>query len=345
MSDDPVESVVWMVRGAWVTMSLRAACRLEVFDLLDEPRTTTELAALADADAGAMTRLARVLADLGLLVRLDDGRVSRTRTGETLCSGHPSGLRDLVLMQSWLPNLAAWNHLTEAVRAGSSVYEQVNGVSSWQHLSEHPDVGELFNGAMARRAAGQVQALLAAVDLTEVNTVVDVGGGRGAMLAGLLQAHPHLTGIVADRPDVATEADRAFETAGLASRAHAVAADFFESVPSGGDLYTISNVLHDWDDADCVRILRTVRAAIDEGSRLVVVERVLGVPGRTPEDARDLDLVDLHMLVMFGARERTVAEYDALLVRAGFVAGHLHETGTSWNVIETGPAAGPGHPE
>ncbi len=192
---------------------------------------------------------------------------------------------------------------------------------------------------MARRADGQVAAVVAGIDLAETETVVDVGGGRGAMLAGVLRAWPRLTGVVADRPDVATEADAAFAEAGLSERAHGVASDFFASVPSGADVYFIANVLHDWDDDDCLRILRTVRRAMDAESRLVVVERLLDVPGRPPTEARDLAFVDLHMLVMFGARERTMAEYDALLVESGFEPGHLIGPGRSWNLVQTRPAA------
>jgi hypothetical protein len=158
------------------------------------------------------------------------------------------------------------------------------------------------------------------------------------MLAGVLRGWPRLTGVLADRPDVALEADAAFAQQGLSGRAHGVACDFFESVPVGADVYFLSNVLHDWDDDDCRRILRTVRSAMDEGSRLVVVERVLDAPGRSADESRDLAFVDLHMLVMFGARERSKEEYDALLTESGFSAGPLLGSGGSWNLIEARPA-------
>ncbi len=348
MSEDPTDAVVWMVRGAWVTMSIRAGCRLGVFDLLDRRRSPASLAEATGSDAGALARLLRALASLGLLDARDDGSYVNTRLGETLREDHPSGVRNLALMQSWLPNVATWNHLDDAVRSGAGVYERVNGAPPWEHLSAHPDVERQFNRSMARRADGQIEAIVAGTDLANAETVVDVGGGQGAMLAGVLRAWPHLTGVVADRPEVATAADAAFAEAGLAGRAHGVATDFFASVPSGADVYLLSNVLHDWDDADCVGILCTLRAAMDGGSRLVIVERLLDVPGRSAEQSRDLALVDLHMLVMFGARERTKAEYDALLVTAGFTPGVMPDTGTSWNVILAGPdhtSGSEAHPE
>lgn len=335
-ADDPVADVVWMVRGAWVTMSVRAGCRLGVFDALGDGRSAEELAAEIQADVGALTRLLRVLTHLGLVAETD-GRYVVTERGAALQEDHPSGVRHLALMQSWLPNVASWNHLDDAVRSGTGVYERVNGAPPWDHLGAHPDQELEFNRSMARRADGQVAALVAGTDLAGAETVVDVGGGRGAMLAGVLRAWPRLTGVVADRPEVAAEADTAFAEAGLTDRAHGVGCDFFASVPSGADVYLLANVLHDWDDADCVRILRTIRAAMDDDSRLLVVEKLLGVPGRAATDARDLAFVDLHMLVMFGARERTLKEYDALLTEAGFRPGAVHPTGTSWNVVETRP--------
>ncbi len=339
MSEDPVAEVMWMVRGAWVTMSIRAACLLEVFDHLTEPRSADWLAEATEADPATLLRLLRVLAWLGLLEERGDGAFVDTDLGSTLSTDHPGSLRSLVLMQSWLPNIASWNHLDDAVRSGSGVYERVNGAPPWEQLSAHPDQEALFNQSMARRADGQVEAIVAGIDLADAQTAVDVGGGRGAMLAGVLRAWPRLTGVVADRPDVATEADSAFAEAGLSDRAHGVASDFFAFVPSGADVYFLSNVLHDWDDDDCLRILRTVRAAMDDDARLVIVERLLDAPGRPPAEARDLALLDLHMLVMFGARERTQGEYDALLTAAGFASGVVPDTATSWNLIETRPAA------
>jgi len=331
---DPADEVVWMVRGVWVTMCLRAGCELGVFDLLDRPRSAAELAAACSADPHAMARLLRVLADVGLVESPAGDRYVNTPRGECLRVDHPSQARTLALMQTWLPHVAGWTELAEAVRTGAGVFEAVNGAPMWELIAAHPEVERQFNGAMARRADGQIEAVLQSVDLSQVRSVVDVGGGRGALLAGLLEAHPELSGVVADRPEVAAEAEAAFAAAGWGERAHGVAADFFVSVPAAADLYLISNVLHDWDDDECVAILRAVCSAMGPGSRVLIVERVLDVPGRPFETARDVHLVDLHMLVTYGARERTFADYDALLTAAGFPPATLSGAGPSWNVIQ-----------
>jgi DNA-binding transcriptional ArsR family regulator len=338
MKDDPVRSVLWMVRGAWVTMAMRGACVIGVFDVLQGPLSVDEVAERTSADPPTVGRLLRLLVDLGLVEQVGDTTYRNTALGEVLRDGHPSRIGDLLLMQATIPNLAAWGALEEAMRTGSGVFEVVNGMSSWEQLAADPDAQRRFNAAMARRASGQVTALLAAIDFSEVSTLVDVGGGRGAMLTGLLEAVPSLHGTVADQPIVAAEAESAFAAAGLSERAGAVPSDFFASVPDGADVYTVSNVLHDWDDVEAVAILRTVRTAMAEHARLLVVEHVLDAPGRSFEELRDVHLVDLHMLVMFGGRERTQAEYDALLSAAGFSASRLAEPASEWNVLEARPA-------
>jgi hypothetical protein len=337
MEDDPAPTVLWMVRGAWATLAMRGACALEVFDLLEEPRTLDDLARRSGGDAPTLVRLLRVLGDLGLVERSGADVYRNTPWGDTLRADHPSRIRDLLLMQATTANLAAWGALDDAVRSGSGVFELVNGLSPWEHIARDRASQTLFNASMARRASDQVAALLAATDLGDASTIVDVGGGRGAMLTGLLREFPDLSGSVADQPIVSDEADALFAADGLADRARGAACDFFTSVPPGADVYTIANVLHDWDDDDCVRILRTVRAAMPDHARLLVVERVLDAPGRPFEAQRDVHLVDLHMLVMFGARERTKAEYDELLVAAGVTSSVLADTSTDWNVLEVRP--------
>ncbi|WP_426592107.1 methyltransferase [Cellulomonas sp. McL0617] len=332
-AEDPVGDVVWMIRGHWVTLALRAAVDLGVLDHLAARTSVAALASETSCDPADLRRLLRTLADLGM-VELTADHVVATPRGATLARGHPSGLRDLLLMQTSPPNIASWQRLADAVRAGGSVYEAVNGIGPWQYLAAHPEQGAIFDAAMARRGSEQAAVLVAGCDFSGVGTVVDVGGGRGAMLAEVLAAVPGLRGVVADRPEVAHAAGAFLARSGLADVAVGTAADFFESVPTGGDVYTVANVLHDWADRDAVRVLQTIGSAMTPAARLWVVERVLDAPGRLPEAQRDLHLLDLHMLVMFGARERTAAEYRALLTSAGFTEGRLIVAGGAWDVIE-----------
>ncbi|MEZ5192234.1 MAG: methyltransferase [Nocardioides sp.] len=325
---DTVDEVVHLLRGAWVSLALRAACELGVLDALDEPLGLTELAAHTSSDPATLARLLRVLVDLGLL-SVDDGRYRATARGEVLSSDHPSGVRNLALMQTALPNLAAWQRLADGVRRGGAVFEDLHQVTYWEWLSAHPEVEALFNASMARRSALQVAAIEAAHDLSTAGLVVDVGGGKGAMLSRLLHSHPTLRGIVADRPEVAADAAEALAEAGLASRARGEPADFFAEVPPGGDVYLLSNVLHDWDDADAVTILRTIHRAMSPDAHLLLVESVLDAPRPHPaRAARPAPGGPAHAGHV-RRPERTQQEYDALLVAAGFTTSVIAPRRTS----------------
>jgi O-methyltransferase domain/IclR helix-turn-helix domain len=335
---DAVQAVTWMVRGHWVALCLRAAAELNLIDHLDQPLTAESLAELTATDPSTLARLLRTLEDLDIVAVGADDRYAPTALGQTLRAGHPSAMRDLVLMQTELANLASWHELAAAIRSGAGVFETVNGVSNWEYLSADPHRQAVFDAAMARRGVAQAAAIRSGCDLTGVSTVVDVGGGQGGMLISLLAAEPQLSGVVADRPEVAAAARKAFAAAGLVGRADGVPADFFEAVPATGDAYVLSNILHDWPDHESVSILRTVRATMKPGARLWIVELVLDAPGRPFLKRRDLHLVDLHMLVMFGSRERTASEYGDLLRAAGFDRGTLLSTESNWDVIEAWPA-------
>ena len=215
--------------------------------------------------------------------------------------------------------------MADAVRTGQGMFEEVNGLPLWEALAREPEAETVFNASMARRGTGQAESIIAACDLAEVGVIVDVGGGNGAMLEALLTREPRLRGVVADRPEVAREAEERMAAAGLADRCSTAAADFFAEVPQGGDAYVLSSILHDWEDEDCVRILRVVRDAMAPGARLWIVEKVLDPdPPRSAQAQAELHLVDLHMLVLFAGRERTSAEYAALLAEAGFDPPVVH---------------------
>lgn len=354
--DDRVSVAAVLLRGHLVILSIRAAVELGVFEVIESgsaslgPDVSPALsldavAARLSVGPGPLTRLINVLVDVGLVVPPDaetdlgpaagTGRGRQgyrlTSVGAAFVEGHPSRLRDLVLMRTERPVLDSWERLADALRTDAGVFEAVNGVDYWTHLVNHPDQASRFNGAMARRGLEQAEALASAGALAGTRTLLDVGGGQGAMVAELVRRNPDLTGLVADRPEVAAAANAAFAQQGLSDRASSVSVDFFIEVPAGADAYAVCSVLHDWDDEDCRRILGTVRAAMTAGKHLWVVERHLDAE-RSADALQELHLMDLHMLVMFGARERTRREYERLLVSSGFRVTSVI-MGRDWDVI------------
>jgi hypothetical protein len=207
----------------------------------------------------------------------------------------------------------------------------------WDYLAAHPDAATSFEESLARIGAVRDQAIVTSVDFSRFSFVVDVGGGRGGFMRALLAAHPHLRGVLFDLPSVVDGARETLGQASFAKRCDVIAGDFREAVPRGGDAYLLSWVLHDWDDAAAQGILRRCRDAMDEGSSLLVVEKV--VPERDQQGAeairRLVRQTDLEMLAVVGGRERTAAEFRQLLTAAGFaVTDIVPLPGMPWSVVE-----------
>ena len=309
--------------GFVTTQLLYVAAKLGVADALAAgPRTGAELAEAVGADAGALTRVLRGLAVEEVVDELADGRFALSATGESL-----HALQGPIVARAELYYVAATG-LLDAVRDGGVPFERVHGERFFEHLGRDPDREVAFQASMVARAEREADDVVDAYDFRAARRLIDVGGGNGVLLGAILRAAPHLRAVLLDR-EAATSAARArLEADRVGDRAECVAGDFFASVPAGADTYLLSRVIHDWDDDDAQRILATCRAAMPDGARLVLVEAILPERAReAPEAIR----MDLHMLILLGARERTEAEYRRLLAQAGL---------TLRNVVPTASPAG-----
>src|SRR5919112_2043844 len=283
-----------MATGYWVSQAVRAMAVLGLADhLASGPRTAADLAEATGAHAPSLARLLRALVALGLCERDDAGGVYLTPLGEAMRSDVADSARSFVLFITapWVER--GWEELPHAVRTGEPTFPRVHGAGFWDYLGAHPEDGALFDAAMSEGASARAEALRAVRDLSSIGTVVDVGGGQGRLLAGLLEATPGLSGVLLDRPEVVAGAEAVLRAAGVADRCAVVGGDFFASVPPGGDAYVLAQIVHDWPDAEALAILRTCHRAMVPGARLWVIEQVIE-PG---EDSVDLTLFDLNMLV------------------------------------------------
>ena len=202
--------------------------------------------------------------------------------------------------------------LTESVRTGSPRAEQSLGSSVWDYFRDHQDEGASFDAAMSNLSVVDALDVVAHYDVSRFRRIVDVGGGRGHLLAGLLESNPDASGVLFDQPDAATAGRHTLAARGLTPRADVVPGDFFAEVPAGGDLYVLKAILHDWDDEHSVRILRNCHRSAPADSTLLIIERLVG------ETDPSVHLVDLLMLTMLGGRERSRAEFETLLGSGGF---------------------------
>lgn len=320
----PQARLLEMADGFVVTQLLHLAARLELADRLAErPQSGAELAAATGTDAGPLTRALRGLVLAGVLAEEADGRFALTETGSALRQDVPGSLHGSVLARGSIYYGAAGS-LVPAVLGGGTAFELAYGTPFFEHLEREPGHEADFQAAMSGRAEREAAAVAAACDLRTARSLVDVGGGRGVVLEALLRANAALRGTLLDRPGVAAEAGERLAAAGLGERVTPVGGDMFATVPGGGDVYLLSRVLHDWDDERARAILHSCRAAMSAGTRLLVAEAIL--PERVADGPAAVRM-DLFMLLLFpGARERTTAEFTALLDATGFALRGVLET-------------------
>ncbi|MBL1102269.1 methyltransferase [Streptomyces sp. 205] len=311
-------TVARLAHGHMAAQVVRVAARLSVADLLrDTTRTSADLARACGADPQAMHRLLRAMAGLGLLSEDEGERFSLTEAGSLLRTDRPDSLHALVRLLTDPTTVGAWTGLEESVRTGGPHFSTAYGQDYFTYLGGAPQLSEEFNAAMSQGTRMVADLVAEHYDFGRFSTVVDIGGGHGTLLAAILRAHPSLKGVVFDSPEGLEGAERNLADLGVGDRCTREPGDFFTAVTEGGDVHVLKSVLHDWNDEQCVTILRHCREALPESGRLLLVERVL--PDTATAGADELMyLSDLNMLVKVGGRERTRADWDALLHASGF---------------------------
>ncbi|BBB01456.1 putative O-methyltransferase [Actinacidiphila reveromycinica] len=306
--------ILQLATAGWLSQAVSATAELGVADALAAgPRTVDQIAEEIGAHAPTLYRLLRAGADIELFEERPHHVFALTELGDALRSDSPVSLRDFAIWTGLPAERAAWTELAAGVRTGSPVFERVHGASVWDHIRDHPHVLGVFDRAMTQTSRQIIGSIVAAYDFTDLRTLVDVGGGRGALLSAILAANPGLRGVLYDQPEVVAESGPVFKEAGVAERATAEGGSFFDAVPAGGDAYLLSNIIHDWDDEPSVRLLSKVRAVLPEHGRVLLVEAVLP----TDRPALNVKLMDLDMLLLCGGRQRTEAEFAVLLADAG----------------------------
>ncbi|WP_431681414.1 methyltransferase [Kitasatospora sp. KL5] len=314
--DRPAERLLQLMTGAWATQAIAVAADLRLADHLDTaPRPGPErLAELTGAHPDSLRRLLRYLTALGVFAPDGAGSHRPTELGRLLRTGADQSLHPLALLYGG-PFYESFGALGHAVRTGRDAFEHTFGAHHFAHFAQDPELADLFDRSMAA-STQMFDPIAELVDFTTARVVVDVAGGNGALLGRVLQAHPHLEGVLLERPHVVEAARAALTKAGCIDRCRLVTGDFTDEVPGGGDVYLLSRVLHDWDDRQCLGILQRLAAAVPEHAELLVVERLLPADG-DPSPSLAVPW-DVHMLCNVGGRERTAEHYGRLLAEAGF---------------------------
>ncbi len=324
-----------LILSAWMSQAIEAAAELGVADALAAgPLTAEALARRVGADADALDRLLRAMVSRGVFRRHADGAYGLNPLADTLRTDAPASMAGAALFYGSPQRREDWSTLAEAVRSGKATIPVLRGKGFFEYLEDDPHLAKLFNDAMTSISALAEGAVAAAVDFNAYPVVVDVGGGHGRLLAAILASAPSASGVLYELPEVAAGAPALMAKLGLAQRVRIETGSFFDSVPAGGDAYVLKHVIHDWPDEEAVQILRNLRAASDANTTVLLVETVI------PEHDREFigKWADLEMLLGVNGRERTAAEYRALLARAGFRMTRVVPTASPFSLVEAKPS-------
>lgn len=328
----PPEAVlIQMFFGCFVSQALAVAAKLGIADLLAErPQTIAALAARTGTHERSLYRVLRTLASVGVFRETDERVFDLTPLAEPLRSDAPNSVRNGAIFMGEPWHWRVYGEMLHSVRTGKSAWGRANGAEVFDYFAANPEHGEIFNRAMTDMSAASAAAITEAYDFSGVETLVDVAGGHGVLLASVLRANPALRGVLFDLPHVLEGAPETLERAGVKERVEVAAGDFFSLVPAGADTYMLKHIIHDWDDERAALILNNIRRAMRADGRVLLFEAVVPA-GNAPDFGK---LMDLEMLVSPGGVERTEREFRELLAQAGLRLTRVVPTRSYLSVVE-----------
>jgi O-methyltransferase domain/Dimerisation domain len=317
------------ITGLSSSQCIYAAVKLEIFDNLIRPIHYNDLACKTNTVPNFLKRLLLVLKQIKLVQEIEPDVFTLTEIGTLMPSASSSGFREMSLL--WGEEFyRAWGCFNESLLTGETAFNKVHGSNLFEYLNEKPEVATTFNKAMTAVAQILYRCVPIEYDFSNLRTIVDVGGGCGALLSQILEKEMELEGILFDQPHVVTEAHPVLTLSGVLDRCKIIAGDFFEFVPKGYDAYMLSNIIHDWNDELAITILQRCHEAMNKTSKLLLIEMVLGGK-EEPSLAR---MTDLNMLVLTGGQERTIDDFKRLLDISGFVLENIVPVQSMTCIIE-----------
>ncbi len=335
MADDQAKQIFSQcLMGYWVSQGVFVAAKLKVADhLAAGAMSAEELAQRIDCNAGALYRVLRALAGVGIFTEDNERRFSLTPAAEYLRTDAPDSQWATTMLQAEV-QYAVWGGLFDAVKTGEGAFEKVNGKPFFEWLNDNPKKADIFDATMAGWMLEEGRAAVEAYDWPDPGEVVDVGGGAGGLLLTLLDKHPGIHGVVFDQPEVIERTRITRKDDPLMQRCRLEGGDFFKAVPPDADIYMLRNIIHDWDDERSIQILKTCRAACGADGKILLVESVIQA-GNEPSFGKWLDL---NMLILLSGKERTEAEYRELLTASGLQLERVIPTRAEMSILETRPA-------
>ena len=327
---EPTQVMMQLITGYWISQAVGVAAHLGIADALSAgPRTSDELGQSLGAHPNSVYRLMRLLSSIGVFGQQGDDRFTLNALGETLLSEGPGSVRSFAITETapghWLP----WGRLIDSVRTGEPMARETLGMELFDWYGKNPEEAGFFTAAMGNLSALAAGELVRVYDFSNVKKVIDVGGAHGIMLEAVLLANPTAHGVLYELPHVIATAGEKLDPR-ITGRCELVSGDFFKSVPDGGEVHLLKQIIHDWDEERAALVLANCREALSPGGKLLLVEMVV------PRDNEPsfAQAMDLNMLAILGGRERTEEEYRKLLEASGFRLERVIPTHSPFSVIE-----------
>ena len=299
-----------------IPFTIRALNELKVADQLNEgPKSITDIAKIVGADESALYRSMLALGSKGIFEEVEPEVFQHTAMSKLMTTTDKYSLRDGYRLLH--ADIKAWSRFDYSIRTGKACFDIVHDQDYWDFCSSHLDYSKMFDNAMATFTKLEFRAVLAAYDFSDCDTIVDIGGGNGRFITSLLAALPEKKGILFDQPHVVDKAAVVIEEAGVADRCEIVGGSFFDEVPGGGDIYLIKRVIYDWDDAHASVILRNIAEAMNDNSRVCVIDPVLTVGNSSDPGTTYSRIYDLLMLAMVSGHARNGQQSSQLFSNSG----------------------------
>jgi hypothetical protein len=290
----------------------------------ETPQTTEALAKATGTNADALYRVLRLLGSQGIF-EWKAGAWSHTEASRILRSDDPGSMRDYIRMIGLPVFWNAWQHLDHSVRTGETGFSKIHRGGAFGYLAEHPHENSLFNAAMTSKSHRDIAAVLPAYDFSQFATIADIAGGRGHLLRAILKSSPKSQGILFDQPHVVAEVSPAKD-----EKLTVVGGSFFTDRMPAADAYLLMNIIHDWADAESIKILSAIRQAMPQHGRVLIIETIVP-PTPEPHLSKELDIV---MMVLPGGKERTKEEYADLVAKAGLRLKRVVDTRSPYSILE-----------
>ena len=326
-----------LIQSHRVTAVIYVAARLGLAELLSYgPQTPGKLAKATGADERALGRLLTALSTIGICSRTGEDSYALTEVGACLDSAADQSLKGWAILEAEMLS-KSWSGMLESVMTGKTLAELQGVADSFELMGRTPGNVDKFNLAMTELTRLVTPDILRSYDFSGISHLMDVGGGSGELLGAIAQQNRKLRGTVFDLPRCAEAASRHLHQIGVSDRVEFVAGDFFKSVPAVADAIILKSIIHDWNDARSISILRNCHQSLPGGGKLLLVERLMPETPGTADDDKAHAMSDLNMMRGPGGSERTEGQYRELIEQSGFALAAVHPAGR-FNVIEAHPA-------